>query len=662
MDKNDYRNLVEEILAHDRYYYEEAKPRISDYQYDQLVKKLEQIEQKHPDWIVPYSPSQKVSEGATRGFKQIEHRQPMLSLANTYSQEEIHEYYKRLEKLLEKKEIPVCCELKMDGIAVTLRYEEGRFIQGITRGDGKKGDDITQNLYTIEALPKKIIHAPDFLEVRAEVFMPLATFAKLNQEKDKEGEEGWANPRNAAAGSLKLLDAQLVKKRGLSLFVYGIAEPKSFSNSQYATHHKLKKMGFPTFADNQIALCTSPQEVFDYLGRIQAMRKQLPYEIDGAVIKVDHIPWHDRLGATGKSPRWAIAYKFAPERALTQIKKITVQIGRTGVLTPVAELTPVFVSGSTISRATLHNEEEIRRKDIREHDFVYIEKGGDVIPKVVEVELSKRSSDSKPWHMPRHCPACHSLAEQVSGEVAWRCANAHCPEKKLRRLAYFVSKDAMDIDNLGEKVVEQLVEKKLVQTLADFYHLQASDLAELEGFKEKSIQNLLQGIEKSKHVSLARFLYALGIKHVGEGTAELLAQTFTNLNALQTASFEDFLAVDGIGEKVASSLVEYFADPACSQELTQLLQAGLHIKPLKVKKIQEHLFNDKTFVLTGTLEKFTRTEACELIKERGGKVSSSVSKNTDYLLTGEDAGSKLDKAQKLGITILSEETFTQLLH
>jgi len=655
----DYEKLIEEIRKHDRLYYVEARPVISDHAYDQLMQKLEEIEKKHPDWVTPSSPSQRISPALIHGFKQVSHVTPMLSLANTYSKEEIEDFIKRVHKLLEGREVEFCAELKMDGVAVSVRYEKGVLVRALTRGDGRKGDDITANMRTIRSVPLELsgAHIPDVLEVRGEVFMPLHIFQTLNDEIENP-EEKWANPRNAAAGSLKLLDSHEVAKRKLSAVFYGIAEESSHSiKTQAETHPFMEKLGLPVFDKYFRKLCKNLEEIMTFAEKIEKVRHDLSFQIDGIVIKVNEFRHYDLLGITGKSPRYAVAYKFAAEKAETRIHEITVQVGRTGVLTPVAELEPVFLAGSTISRATLHNQEEVERKDIRVGDTVVIEKGGDVIPKVVEVVLKKRPHGTHPWKMPKKCPACGTPVVHVEGEVAVRCPNNACGEQRVRRLTHFVSKNAMDIEHMGVKVVEQLVEKGLITTFSDIYELTAEELAQLEGFKEKSIHNLLTSIEKSKKTTLPRFIFALGVKHVGEESAELLAEHAGDIHTLTKMVEEDFLALDGIGEKTAQEIAAYFRDPAHHKEIEALLKHGVKPEQMKVVADKSHPFFGKTFVLTGTLQEFTRTQAAALIKERGGKVSNTVTKETDYVLVGEEAGSKLDKAKKLGIPLLDEKNF-----
>lgn len=658
-----YEKLCQEIWDHNKRYYSDSSPIISDEAFDRLLSQLEAIEKMHPEWISPSSPTQRVNESVTQGFQSVVHRVPMLSLANTYSKDEIADFIKRMHKLVEHQQVAFSCELKMDGIAITAIYEKGVFVRGVTRGDGKKGDDITVNMRTIEALPLRLYgdSVPDYLEVRGEVFMPHAVFKQLNENRATSDEGLWANPRNAAAGSLKLLDPKEVAKRLLAVVFYSVAEDSSGSiTTQYGVHEFLQKLGLPSL--QQHALCYSLDDIWAFAEKVSGLRQSLEYDIDGIVIKVDDLREQKRLGSTGKSPRWAVAYKFAAEQAVTRIQEITVQIGRTGTLTPVAELDPVFLAGSTISRATLHNEEEVRRKDIRVNDVVIIEKGGDVIPKVVSVDFTKREVEGTPWTMPDACPSCGAAVVRVPGEVAVRCPNSdNCPEQQLRRLIYFSAKSSMDIDNMGEKVVEQLVQRGFVKMPSDIYRLTEEQLYQLEGFKAKSVQNLLTSIEKSRDVTLDRFIMSLGIKHIGTETAELLARKAGNVQALMEMTAEELIRIDGIGEKVAAAVVDYFSSPSNRQEIAALLSLGVKPHQLKTVSFQGHPFSEKTFVLTGTLQNYTRSAAAALIKDRGGKVSDSVSKKTDFLLAGEATGSKYDKAQTLGVPILSEEQFSQML-
>lgn len=663
MDERAYDKLCQEIWYHNRLYYVDHAPVISDEEYDHLFKKLEEVEREHPEWINPSSPTQRVNESLTKGFKTVTHRNPMLSLANTYSKEEIEDFIKRIEKLVERKHSDFTAELKMDGIAISVTYEKGIFTQGVTRGDGKKGDDVTVNIRTIASLPLKLYgeFVPDFLELRGEVFMTHEAFQKSNEQKELEGEELWANPRNAAAGSLKLLDPSEVAKRQLTIVFYGITEESSGQvHKQSQVEPFLSTLGLPTL--HFTAKCQTIEDIWSFAEKVREARKALNYDIDGIVIKLDEFKEQRRLGFTGKNPRWAIAYKFAAEQGITKIEDIKVQVGRTGVLTPVAELKPIFLAGSTISRASLYNEEEVQRKDFRIGDTVIIEKGGDVIPKVVSVDLKKRPTDTVAWTMPALCPACGTGVVRVPDEVAVRCPNAYsCPSQHLRGLIYFADKNAMDIEHLGVKVMMQLVQKGFVARPSDIYCLSAEQISQLPGFKDKAIKNLLESIERSKEVTLARFIMALSIKHVGSETAELLASRAGTIENLMEFSKEELMRIEGIGEKMAVAISDYFGYAAHRLEIKKLLDLGVTPKSIQVKKYCGHPFAEKIFVLTGTLEHYTRQSAAGLIKERGGKVTDSVSKKTDYILAGSDPGSKLDKGRSLGVRILSEQEFISLL-
>ncbi len=665
VNKDEYLNLLQKVREFNYFYYVESAPKISDYEYDCIVKLVEEIETIHPEWIpAGGSPTRSVGEQPIRGFKTVAHKVPMLSLANSYSQKEIADFIDRVYRLLDRDQVAFCCELKVDGCAISIRYEQGKFVRAVTRGDGKKGDDVTQNALQICNLPFALQgnDIPAILEIRGEVYMQRSDFIAANEEKEEEGKQPWANPRNAAAGSLKLLDSKEVARRKLRMLCYGIAEgiPKEM-NSQFVIHQYLRDKNLPVGDPNQIVLAESIDEIFDYARKIESIREHIPFDIDGIVIKLDNLQDLEFLGTTGKSPRGAIAYKFTPEEAQTTIENIIIQVGRTGVLTPVAELKPVFLAGSQISRATLHNQDEIKRKDIRVGDTVFIEKGGDVIPKVTRVDKTKRPPGAKPWHMPKYCPFCHGDILQIPGEVAHRCLNKSCQEQEMRRILFFVGKNGMDIDHLGPKVLQKLIGKGFVKEIPDIYRLAASEISQIEGFKEKSVQNLLESIERSKSTTLARFLCAIGIPLVGQETAELIAQKFRELNTIRHASLEQIAEIEGIGEKVAKSIIEFLSDSKHQEEIDHLLRLGVRLDVPKEKTQIVHEFVNKTFVLTGTLKKYSRNEAANLIRQRGGKVTGSVSKKTDYLLVGEDPGSKLEKAKKLKIAIMDEEEFQNRL-
>ena len=658
MNREEYLKLLEEINKHNDLYFQRSQPEMTDYDYDLLIKKAEKIEAEHPQWVPEDTPTRRVGEAPTKGFQQVKHNHPMLSLSNTYSKGEVADFIKRVEKGLENRSVEYCVELKMDGVAISLKYEKGKLVRGVTRGNGRRGDDITSNIKTIQSIPHQLKENVT-AEIRGEVFIPKSEFAQLNREREDVGGVTWANPRNAAAGSLKLLDSKEVAKRKLDIVVYhAIGDGLK---TQLEVHDFLKKLGLPVGEPKHFTVCKTIDQIFAFADNIESLRSNLPFEIDGIVIKVNRLRDHDILGATAKSPRWAAAYKFAPEKAETVIEDITVQVGRTGVLTPVAELKPVSLAGSTIARATLHNEEEVERKDIRIGDSVVIEKGGDVIPKVVQVNQSKRLVGSKPWAMPNTCPICGSEVIRKTGEVAVRCPNkTQCGGQNLRRISFFASKNAMDIENLGPEIVKKLIDYGCVSNLSDIYRLTEEDLAQIEGFKEKSIHNLLRSIETSKKTTLARFIFAIGIPFVGEGTAQLLADSAGSIEKLYQMDEEELCEMEGVGDKVAASIVSFLQDPAHQKELEDLFALG--IKPQGMhKKIVGHSFAGKIFVLTGSLESLTRTEASQLIKERAGKISGSVSKKTNYVLVGEDPGSKYDKAKDLGIEILDEKAFQKML-
>jgi len=657
----EYQKLCDEIWEHNWHYYVENAPKISDYQFDKLIERLIEIEEAHSEWVFPGSPTQRVGEMVSGGFPVVKHAHPMLSLANSYSADEVNDFLARMERLLHTRSITYETELKMDGIAISVRYEEGILVRAVTRGNGEEGEEITSNIRTIQSLPLKLRGKyPHVLEARGEVFMSKSAFAALNRQREEEGRPLFANPRNAAGGSLKLLDPKEVVKRQLGISFYAIAEMAQGPKNQYDALKLLQKLGLPVAGE--FKRCHSFEEIWKFAEKVEQKRPTLPFEIDGIVIKVDDLAAQKKLGVTGKNYRWAVAYKFAPERAETVIREITVQVGRTGVLTPVAELEPVFVSGSTIARATLHNEDEVKRKDIRVSDHVFIEKGGDVIPKVVEVNKAKRPAHTHPWKMPSTCPVCGTKVVRSEEKVAVRCPNqAGCPAQGLKRILFFTSKSGMDIDHLGEKVVTQLVELGFVKRLSDIYTLTPEQLFQLKNFKEKSVLNVLESLEKSKNVTLGRLIMALGIKFVGAETADLLAARAGNLENVALMTEEELLDIEGIGPKVAESVVTFFADPDNQEEIARLFEYGVTPRVQEVKGFKEHPFQGKTFVLTGGLEHYTRDHAASLIRERGGKVTGSVSKSTSYVLVGSDPGSKYEKAKKFGIPILSEEEFISQL-
>ncbi len=658
--KADIEKLKKQIREHDYKYYVENKPEISDQRYDVLLSQLRELEGRFPQLVTKDSPTQKVGEQALSGFKKITHISPMLSMDNTYSADELREFDRRVKKNLLKQEVSYVAELKIDGASVSLLYRDGNLVSGATRGDGKTGDDITQNLKAVKGIPLSVSDRkrfPETVEVRGEVYMDHKAFKRLNDEKRKAQDELFANPRNAAAGSLKLLDSGIVSKRGLKIFIFSFAGAKNESIDTHSSALKfLREEGFRI--NEHAKACRDIEQVIEYCDMWQAKRKELDYDIDGIVIKVDSLVQQDKLGATTKAPRWMIAYKFPAERATTKLVNIIVQVGRTGTLTPVAELIPVKLSGSTVSRATLHNMDDIVRKGIMTGDTVVIEKAGEIIPQVVAPVLEKRTGKEKKFVMPDTCPSCGEKTVQLPGEVAVRCNNTKCPAQQKERLRHFASRNGMDIEGLGEAVVEQLVDKKLVKDCADIYKLTLQDLCRLDRMADKSAQNLLDGIEDSKRRSLSRLIYSLGIRHVGVHAADVLAEKFTSMENLSQQPAGSLTAVDEIGPVMAESIEEFFSRQSTRELLNRLKAAGLNFRQAEPAKGK---LAGKTFLFTGSLEGVSRPKAQEMVKSLGGAVASSVNKNVDFLVTGEKPGSKLDKAKSLGIKVLTEKEFEALI-
>jgi DNA ligase (NAD+) len=671
--------LAEELRRHDHAYYVLAAPTISDAEYDRLYRELLDLEQAHPSLVTADSPSQRVGGAALTAFAPVRHSVPMMSLDNTYSPEEVTAFVARVQKGLPGEALAWTVEPKVDGVAVTLRYEQGVFTVGATRGDGTTGDNITANLRTLRSLPLRLTPSessssgsdsgkvPSVLEVRGEVFMPLAGFRKLNADREAAGSEAFVNPRNSAAGSLKQLDPKLVAERPLALVVYGLGavEGAVAPATQSELLVWLKQFGFPT--PERVWTANSAEEILQRIAELDAVRRTFAYDTDGAVVKLDALGQRDRLGATAKAPRWAMAFKYAAEQAETRLWAITIQVGRTGALTPVAELDPVFVGGSTVSRATLHNEEEIKRKDIRVGDLVVIEKAGEVIPAVVRVNADRRTGAETEFIFPTVCPECGTPATRertAAGEGAvWRCGNLDCPAKIRGRLEHWCHRGAMDIEGGGEVLVRQLVAAGLVRDVADLYRLRRDELCGLERMGEKSADNFLAGIQQSRERDLWRLLFGLGILHVGAGVAKALARAFPNLDELAKSTAVEMTRIDDIGEVIAASVELWFADPQNRELISRLRKAGLRFESstyTSASALQQGPFAGKTVVLTGTLPALSREEATAWIERLGGKVSSSVSKKTHYVLAGAEAGSKLEKAQQLGVPILDEAAFRAL--
>ena len=655
-----------EIARHDRLYYEQAKAEITDREYDAHYRELVGLERAHPEWVSADSPTQKVGGRPQGAFEQVSHLVPMQSLDNTYSDEEIAEFVERLRRLLPDEEIPLTIEPKVDGVAIALLYEKGRLVRAATRGDGTTGDEVTRNIRTIKGIPALLIgDVPEVLEVRGEVYLPKEAFARINAERDEQGLPVFANPRNTAAGSLKQLDSNSVAERGLSAVFYGFGAYESegaLPANLQEFFQSLKSWGLPT--NSQIWTAKSAGEVMAAIHELGAIRHDFPFETDGAVIKVDSIAQHSRLGSTSKAPRWAIAYKYEPEQARTRLLDITIQVGRSGVLTPVAELEPVFVAGSTVARATLHNEEEIERKDLRIGDRVLVEKAGDVIPAVVKALTDERNGSERPFVMPSHCPVCGVAVTRAEGEVAVRCGNPSCAAQVRRRIEYFSSRNAMDISGLGEAVVTQLAEAGLLHDVSDLYALTAGQLLPLDRMGEKSVENLLSAIASSKEQPLWRLLAALGIPHVGVTAARTLAASFGTLDRLAAASLQELQAVEEIGAIMANAICAWFRRSEVMALLEKLRTAGLNFgerDPQGSVPAAGGNLSGTIWVLTGTLS-IPREEMAEMIRAQGGKVSTSVSAKTTYLLAGEEAGSKLEKAQKLSVKVLNEDEFRKLLN
>jgi DNA ligase (NAD+) len=660
-DQQKIEQLRKDIQRHDHQYYVQDAPEITDREYDRLMEQLKELEAKHPQWITPDSPTQRVGGAPAEGFESIAHKSPMLSLDNTYNVEELRDFHNRVIKNLGTEEVEYVVELKIDGLGVSLIYEDGILVRGATRGDGKTGEDITANLKTIRSIPLTIsMNEAGYrsMEVRGEVYMDRKGFDALNHQREEAGESPFVNPRNAAAGSLRLLDSRITASRPLNIWVYALGH---FEGPAFSTHFEmLKQMGTLGFRTNpNTQLCKSFDDIQKMVDTWQEKQATLDYDVDGLVIKVNSIPAQNKLGSTNKHPRWAAAFKYEAEEAETLVEDIRVQVGRTGAVTPVAELTPVFVSGSTVSRATLHNEDEIARLDVRVGDHVVIIKAGEIIPKVIRVLDKDRKGRQPKFKMPKTCPQCDSKIERPEGEAVWRCVNAACPAQLKERLLHFASRNAMDIDHLGTAIVDQLVDTGKVKSFYELYDLQLEDVSTLERMAEKSAENLIGAIAESKKAGLARLVFGLGIRHVGQRVAQVLAQTYGSMDALAKAPYEDLEAIDEIGPRIAESIREFFGEKHNQKELCKLKQHKLVM--IEEKKAGGGSLAGKQFVLTGTLENMTRDEAKRKIIEAGGRVTSSVSTKTDYVLAGTDPGSKLTKAQKLEIAILTEKEFQKLI-
>lgn len=675
-----HQKISKNIEIYDLEYYQNDAPSISDAEYDELRLELNQIEKKFPELITHESPTQKVGVKPSKGFKKIKHSIPMLSLGNVFNEEELEDFLNRIKRFLgmeEDKKIEITAEPKIDGLSCSIRYEKGVLIHASTRGDGFEGEDITLNVKTIKDVPHKIEgDVPEVLEVRGEVYMRRDDFIELNNRQKALGKQVFANPRNAAAGSLRQLDASITAQRPLYFFGYALGEvSENISDTQWGIRKRLSEWGFTEA--NPSALCGTSKDIIKYFTMIEEERADLNYEIDGVVYKVNRLDWQERLGFVSRAPRWATAHKFPAERAVTIINDIDIQVGRTGVLTPVARLEPITVGGVVVSNATLHNEDEINKKDIRVGDHVIIQRAGDVIPQVVSVIQDKRLKESQPFRFPLTCPICNSKAIREEGEVAWRCTGGLiCNAQAVERLKHFVSRLAFDIDGLGAKIIQQFWEDGLIKTPADIFKLKQHDKNSLtpirarEGWGELSAKNLFQSIEEKREIEFNRFIYALGIRQIGEATAKRLASTYGNIESLkaamtealkeESAAYEDLINIEDIGESTAADLIGFFAEPH-NQEVLRELERELKIQEYALPEVQDSPVANKTVVFTGSLSKITRAEAKAKAETLGAKVAGSVSKKTDFVVVGEDAGSKLKKATELGLKVLTEEEWLDLI-
>lgn len=657
-----FDELRSQLNTWSREYYSLDKPSVPDDVYDQKYQELVKLEKAHPEMITPDSPTQRVGGQVLTGFEKIGHEIPMLSLGDVFSKEELADFVVNLDQTVHQQ-IDYNCELKIDGLAISLVYRNGKFVQGSTRGNGQIGEDITQNLKTINAIPLELSEPVD-VEVRGECYMPKASFVELNQRQEEQGKQIFANARNAAAGSLRQLDSRITAERKLSTFIYYLMEPEKFGvTTQSEALEKMRSWGFKVNPDYQVA--HNMDEIRAYIDEYQQKRASLPYDIDGIVIKANPFKVHEEVGNTVKVPRWAIAYKFPPDEQETVVHQIEWTVGRTGVVTPTAVMDPVQLAGTTVSRASLHNPDYIKEKDIRIGDTVKLFKAGDIIPEVATVVLKKRPADSQPYSIPTECPECHAPLVHLDDEVALRCINPKCPALVKESLTHFASRNAMDIQGLGTKIIAQLYERKMVQDVADLYQLNFEELLQLDKFKDKSANNLLTAIDNSRHNSLERLLFGLGIRHVGAKAARLIARHFKTMDAVKKATVDEIAAIKTVGQTIAESVVTYFQNPQVDELLEELVQAGVNMEFLgqseeeQAAAAAESSFNGLRVVLTGTLDHLKRADAKKWLEAHGAKVTGSVSGKTDLLIAGHDAGSKLTKAQQLNVKIINEATFME---
>src|SRR3982075_3707367 len=658
--------LRDTIRHHEHLYYVLDQPEISDADFDALMQQLQQLEAEHPTLITPDSPTQRVGGKPREGFVKIRHSSPMLSLDNTYSEEELRAWERRVHELSGRKDVDYVCELKLDGRSLSLGYDDGHLARGITRGDGTVGEDVTLNVRTVRSVPLSVAKEklrkagiPLDFEVRGELLMPLAAFKRMNEEREAKGLSLFANPRNATAGTVRQLESKVTAQRRLDYFAYGLLQNgRTYFDRPSKTLDALDAAGLKVNPNRK--LVHSMEEVWDFIRQWEGKRDSLPYEIDGIVVKVDRVALQDELGFTGKAPRWAIAYKYAGRAGITKLEDIRVQVGRTGKLTPVAELAPLSIGGTTVRNATLHNMDEIERLGVKIGDWVQVERGGDVIPKVAKVIADQEHPRGhKTFHMPELCPVCGTKVVRTEGEVDYRCVNANCPAKLRETILHFASRGVMNIDGMGDALVTQLTERGMVKNVADIYKLTKKDLLSLERFADKSAQNILDEIEASKKLPLERVIYGLGIRFVGERTAQFLAEHFGSIEALEQASQEELQEVNEVGPRIAESIVEFFSIAANRKLVERLREAGLTLSGQKKQRGTK--LAGKTFVLTGTLAHLTRDEAKKMIEDAGGNVTGSVRKKTDYVVAGADAGSKLDKARQLGVRVIDENELVTLV-
>lgn len=656
--KEEIEKLRKEIEYHNYRYYVLADPVISDEEYDKLIKKLIELEKKYPEFQSPDSPTQKVGGGLISGFRTVAHSKPMLSLDNTYNEEEIKEFDKRVKKILNTSEVEYVCELKIDGVSVAIRYNNGIYTQALSRGNGIEGDDITENVKKIRSIPLRLFK-PLTVEVRGEIFMPVDEFERYNQQREEEGLPPFANPRNATAGTLRQLDSSIVAKRNLDSFIYYIVDPENYGiKTQWEALNFLKELGLKV---NPLSkLCDSIECVIDYWKEMIKKRTNLGYWADGIVVKVNKFEYYPILGETAKAPRWAIAFKFPAIKAKTRLIDIELNVGRSGAITPVAILEPVNLEGTVVKRASLHNFDYIKEKDIKIGDYIYIEKAGGIIPQVVSVIKEMRTGDEKEIVPPEKCPVCGGpVGKLTEGEVALRCLNPHCPQKLKRHLEIFVSRSAFDISGIGEKLIDKFVEAKIINDIADIFYLTPFELAQISGVGQKTIANILSQIEKAKNTPFHRVIVGLGIPMVGEKTAKILAEHFKNIDNLSKATYDELISIEGIGPEVAKSIIEYFKNEKTKEIIEKLKKAGVNLETKEIKKSDK--LKGLTFVITGTLKNYTRDEAKEVIEQLGGKVTNTVSSKTDYLIVGENPGSKLEKARQLGVKTINEDEFEKLI-